>query len=137
MAPEPEAPDRPFPGARSQVPGLRYEGSEAAQREPAAQRSLELESTPTTSERGWSVRLPVRAEHISVDKQVVVYERVLVRRREIEDLAQVQGTVRKEEPRVTVDRDSLPGPHPDVSPRRHPQGGVEDDLGTQPQIGQR
>ncbi|MGI9147933.1 MAG: DUF2382 domain-containing protein [Chloroflexota bacterium] len=68
-------------------------------------RLLPLESSPLRWERGWTIRLPVRVEHITLDKQVVVYERVLVRRQEIEERARVQASVRKEELRVSVDQD--------------------------------
>lgn len=68
--------DSPFLGAHSQVPGARRNLSEAA-----AQRSstpLPLAANDLAWEPGWVVRLPVRAEHILVEKQVVVRERVVV-----------------------------------------------------------
>lgn len=100
MASESSVSDTPFPGARLQVRG-------AFHREPtsAAQRSLALESSARFSERGWSVRLPVRAEKISIDKQAVVYERVVVRRRAIEERARVQANVRREELWVSAQKD--------------------------------
>jgi stress response protein YsnF len=42
------------------------------------------------------IRLPVRAEDVTVTKEVVVRERVVLRRREIGDIARVEATVRRE-----------------------------------------
>jgi uncharacterized protein (TIGR02271 family) len=49
------------------------------------------------------VRLQVRAEHVEVRKQIVVYERVLVRRRELDSTARVEARVSREELRVELD----------------------------------
>jgi len=100
IPPESRAPDTPFAGAHSQVPGPRGDPLEST-----AER-LPLESSEVAWERGWSVRLPVRAEHILVDKQLVVYERVIVRRHQIDDLARVDANVRREQLRVEVDGDA-------------------------------
>jgi stress response protein YsnF len=117
MTPDPGAPDRPFPGARSQVPGARHEpATAAAPRDPDARRpassSLPLESAEVRSDGGWSVRLPVRAEQISVDKQVVVYERVQVRRHDVQDQARLQSSVRTEELRLAADGNARVSPAP-------------------------
>ena len=69
---------------------------------PSVTCSLPLESSVPTWERGWTVRLPVRAEHVTVEKQVVAYERVAVRTHAIDDLARMEATVRREELRVDV-----------------------------------
>ncbi len=96
MSPEPGPSDSPFPGARSQVPRTREEGS-------VAPRALPLEISAPTWEPGWTVRLPVRAEHITVAKRVVAYERVTVRTNEIGDLERLESTTRREELQVDVD----------------------------------
>jgi uncharacterized protein (TIGR02271 family) len=99
------AADAPFPGARSQVRGQRQEDAPPEPRESVGERLLPLESSYAPAERGWSVRLPVRAEQISVAKQTVVYERVVVRRREIADEAHLQADVRREELRIAEEGD--------------------------------
>ena len=48
------------------------------------------------------IRLPVRAEEVTVTKQVVIYERVVLRRREIGDIAPVEATVRRERLQVAT-----------------------------------
>ena len=48
------------------------------------------------------IRLPVRAEEVTVTKQVVMYERVVLRRREIGDIAPVEATVRRERLQVAA-----------------------------------
>lgn len=55
---------------------------------------------------GWSIRLPVRREEVSVSRQAVVAEEVMIRADREEDTVQVRDTVRREELRVDVD-DSL------------------------------
>ena len=102
IPPESRAADRPFPGAHSQVPGAR--GDRATSTVRRAADLLPLESGAVPWERGWVVRLPVRAERILVRKQVVVHERVVVRRRQIEDLTRVDANVRREQLEVEVDR---------------------------------
>lgn len=92
MASESSVSDTPFPGARPQVRGAFQHESASA-----AERALALEASGGFSERGWSVRLPVRAEQIRIDKQAVVYERVVVSRRAIEEQARLQAKVRREE----------------------------------------
>jgi len=57
-------------------------------------------------ERGWLVRLPVRAEHIQVNKQVVVYERAEVRRHETEAVERVGASIRREQVRLAVEGDA-------------------------------
>jgi stress response protein YsnF len=91
--------DRPFPGAHSQVPH-RHADTDDPKRMP---RALPLEATPVLRQLGWSIRLPVRAEGVVVEKQVVVSERVVVRRRERNDLARIDGRVRREQLKVDVE----------------------------------
>jgi len=95
--------DRPFPGARSQVPGFRREESQDIARQPRWALSLPLAASPLRRERGWTIRLQVRAEQIKVEKQVVVRERVRVRRRTAGGSTQFTTDVRKEVLKVRVD----------------------------------
>jgi stress response protein YsnF len=104
MGSESSVSDTPFPGARPQVRGAFHQESTSANH-----CSLALEATAGFSERAWSVRLPVRAEKISIDKQAVVYERVVVRRRAIEEQARVQANVRREELWVSAQEDDNVG----------------------------
>ena len=46
------------------------------------------------------------AEHIELEKQAVIYERVVVRRREIDQLDHIDATARKERLRVKVEGDA-------------------------------
>jgi len=50
---------------------------------------------------GWSVRVPLRADVVEVEKQLVPYEQVVVQRRKTERVEQVETTVRRE--RLVVD----------------------------------
>ncbi len=56
-----------------------------------------LHNTPT----GWSIRLPVRIEQITISKQTVVRERVRLNRKRIDDVAHVTASVRHEELKTT------------------------------------
>ena len=90
-----DRPDQPFPGAHPQVPGAHSLASDTGQ--PVGERQLPLESARTGGGVNWKVRLPVRAESVTVRKEVVVYERAVVRRRELGDVARVQDVVRREQ----------------------------------------
>lgn len=46
---------------------------------------------------GWSVFVPVSAEHCEVERQTVEYERVSVRLDQAHDIARVSARVRREE----------------------------------------
>ena len=96
--PESSSPDRPFPGARSQVPGAHAPSMET----PATTRRLPLDAARSRSGQGWVIRLPVRAEEVMVTKEVVVRERVVLRRRELDDVARVEATVRRERLQVAT-----------------------------------
>jgi len=50
--------------------------------------------------RGWLLRLPLRADRITTEKQTVVAERVVVRRKPREEVAHISETVRREELQV-------------------------------------
>src|ERR671933_163409 len=111
------SPDRPFPGAHSQVPGAHAPPAETSATLPANPRRLPLGAARSRSRQGWVIRLPVRAEEVTVTKEVVVRERVVLRRREPDDIAPVEATVRRERLQVAT-----AGPVEVVE-------GAEDDLG--------
>ena len=100
--PESSSPDRPFPGAHSQVPGAHAPSADMPATPPATTRRLPLGAARSRSGQGWVIRLPVRAEEVTVTKQVVIYERVVLRRREIGDIAPVEATVRRERLQVAT-----------------------------------
>jgi stress response protein YsnF len=97
------APDPPFPGAHSQVP--RAHSHSAASTEPlhAGRRILPVQAACSPVDAGWVVLLPVRAEQVTVTKEVVAYERVVVRRRRVGETANVNAGVRREELRTNVE----------------------------------
>jgi hypothetical protein len=47
--------------------------------------------------RGWSIRIPLLREEVSVGMEIVVVEEVAVGIRPVSEVAQVTGTVRREE----------------------------------------
>ena len=100
---ESRAPDQPFPGAHSQVPGAR--GHHPDPNAPGSDAALPLESHMVGSERGWVMRLPVRAEQIMIAKQTVVHERVIVRRRQVQDRVRMDATTRREQLQLEVEGD--------------------------------
>lgn len=104
MATEPDLSDRPFPGARPQVPGA-HSGlpSHAEPRAPSPPRPLPLGATRTVSERGWSLRLPVRSEEVTLSKRVVVTERVIVSPHRIPETTRVEALIRRERLRIETE----------------------------------
>jgi stress response protein YsnF len=58
--------------------------------------ALPLAAQPLRTERGWTVRLPVRAEHVWVEKRAQAVEQVTVRLRRVEDTQHRIETVRRE-----------------------------------------
>jgi hypothetical protein len=105
-APDTSPADGPFPGTHSQVPGAFARAGEApATPSGGPLRQLALEATPEPNGWGWSIRLPVRAEQLTVTKQVVVRERVVLRRREVSEVAHLDTTVRREELRIQREGD--------------------------------
>jgi len=86
--------DRPFPGARPQVPGAR--GGAGAE----TSRQLPLDARQQKSAQGWTATFTVRAEHVTVSKRVVVREEAVLRRRADERIARLEGEVRREVLRV-------------------------------------
>jgi len=64
---------------------------------------LPLEAAIERWPRGWVIRLPVGADELVVEKQWVVAEQVAVRTRPVEDVVQIDETVRREELKVEAD----------------------------------
>lgn len=62
---------------------------------------LPIEGTPACTEHGWSIRLPVRAEEITITKQTVVQERIVLNRKGVQDVARVDAVLRREQLQVT------------------------------------
>ncbi|MBV8083286.1 MAG: DUF2382 domain-containing protein [Chloroflexi bacterium] len=60
-------------------------------------RALPLEGQLERMPDGWFIRLPVRKEDVRVEKRVVVYEEVDIRREYVEDVVHVDEQVRREE----------------------------------------
>jgi uncharacterized protein DUF2382 len=103
--------EAPPPDRSAADPGAEETGTPASERPPNVAelrwsgRPLPLEANVESSSRGWTIRLPVRAEYIMVDKRPVVVEEVVVRRRPLEDAARVGDTVRRERLRVETEGD--------------------------------
>lgn len=70
-----------------------YEGAPSNDRQPLP---LEVRFREATAE-GFTVRLPVRAENVSVTKQAFVFETVVLRSRTHESSKRIEGTIRREE----------------------------------------
>ena len=66
---------------------------------------LPLEAHVESSGRGWTIRLPVRAEQITVHKQPVVVEEVAVQVRQVRDVVRLEDTVRREEVQAETEGD--------------------------------
>jgi stress response protein YsnF len=105
MSVEPSAStfDTPFPGARSQVPGRHHEMDRSTARQPQAAPLLPLGASPLPRERGWTIRLRVRAEQIEVEKRIVVRERVAVRRAAVDGSVHLKTHIRREVLKVQAD----------------------------------
>ena len=117
--PAPDRVDQPFPGAHPQVPGSRTPTADTDA--PAGERPLPLESTRTGAGVDWRIRLPVRAENISVTKELVVYERATVRRDQLHDHARVEESIRRERLALATEGDVNVAEAPaDASPTIRP-----------------
>jgi len=68
-------------------------------------RTLRLDARPVASDAGWSISLQCRAEELTLSKRVVVYERVLLRKRRVGEAAHIQTTLQREELRVGTEGD--------------------------------
>ena len=73
---------------------------EPESKELQSRQLLPQEATIERTPGGWSVRIPVTAERISVDKRVVVREELLARPQSREETASVTETVAREELRA-------------------------------------
>jgi uncharacterized protein (TIGR02271 family) len=62
---------------------------------------LPIEGAPTRAQNGWSVRLRVRAEEITIAKQTVIGERVRLQRTRVQEVARVDAVLRREQLRRT------------------------------------
>ena len=62
---------------------------------------LPIEAASASTENGWSVRLPVREEHVTVQPQAFIYERVVIKRNPVVEVARVRDLVKREELRGT------------------------------------
>ncbi|HZR99722.1 MAG TPA: DUF2382 domain-containing protein [Chloroflexota bacterium] len=79
---------------------------------------LPLQAYVETTPYGCTIRLPVRLERVTVEKQPVVVEEVLVRTEHMRDTARLDDTVHREELRVDTEGDVR------VTERRADEGGV-------------
>jgi stress response protein YsnF len=80
--------------------------SHAADRdERPARRPLPLEGTLESLGDGWLVRLPLRAETVTAERQTVVAEEVTIRRGEVQDVVEVGDSVRREQLDVRTEGD--------------------------------
>jgi stress response protein YsnF len=79
---------------------------------------LPLQAHVETTAFGCTVRLPVRAEHVSVEKWPVVVEEVIVHTAQVDDTVHLNETIRREELHVDTTGDVH------VTDRRAGPGGV-------------
>lgn len=96
-------PDRPFLGAHSQVLGAHSVPTRSAEPSRGDRRTIPLEAVPTSTGHGWAIRLSVRAEQVTVEKQVVVSEEVVISGRQVGDVARLEAEVRREELRTSTE----------------------------------
>jgi hypothetical protein len=109
--------------------GDAYQRDEVAPRYPAAREGtvpatlprgtrLPLQALVETTAYGCTIRLPVRAEHVRVDKWPVVVEQVLVHKAQVDDTVRLDESVRREALRVDAEGDVR------VTEQRTDAGGV-------------
>lgn len=101
--PERALADQPFPGAHSQVPGAHNSSATSMELLHSQREGLPVEADCSSVAGGWVVRQPVRTEQVTVATEVVVYERVLVRRRRVGEIARIETEVRREELRASTE----------------------------------
>ena len=83
------------------MPGLHGDLSSSESSTPDSQpTALPLEAIRDRAEQGWVVRLRVRGEHVTVSKEVVIRERVFIRRNAVDGVAHVESEVLREELRI-------------------------------------
>ena len=97
-------------------------GAPAFQRPERSGPPLPLEAHVEPSRGGWTIRLPLRAEHVTVHKQPVVVEEVAVQVRQVQDLVRLEDMVRREEVRAETEGD-LEITQPIEVGRAQPDGG--------------
>jgi len=114
-APE-DAPDAPFPGAHPQVPGMHRLAPGANSEGASVARVLPLGGAVLPRGQGWMIRLPVRAEEVVPARELVVYERVTVRRDTIHDVERLDSSVRREVLRVDASDAPRRGRHDQTAP---------------------
>jgi stress response protein YsnF len=66
----------------------------------AEPRWLPLGEQVEQTEDGWSIRVPLRREFVSVEKQTVVAERVTIRRRAVEHTERLETSLQREKLRL-------------------------------------
>lgn len=64
---------------------------------------LPLDGRIDRTPHGWNMRIPVWAEEVTVDKEIVVAEEVVVGIQPVQDVSRVAGTVRREELRIDTE----------------------------------
>jgi uncharacterized protein (TIGR02271 family) len=80
---------------------------------PVTREEITIERSPVDrrpsdrplDERGESISVPLREDHVEVEKVPVVYEEVAVGRQSVQDTQRVSETVRREEARIERDGD--------------------------------
>lgn len=78
---------------------------QAIRSEQPTRHQLNLEGRIESLPGRFMVVLPVRAEHVTVEKRPVVFEEVVVRRQHVQDVERVTDTARREELRVDLEGD--------------------------------
>ena len=69
---------------------------------PRSGQRLPLQALVYKTERGVRVRLPVRAEHVWVEKETFVYEEAVIQEQQVEETVHAVGHVRREELRTST-----------------------------------
>jgi len=64
---------------------------------------LPLDARLEHTSKGWSIHLPLRAEEVAVDKEIMVAEEVVVAMKPVQEVARATAIVRREELRVDTE----------------------------------
>lgn len=67
--------------------------------------ALPLQAQVEPAKDGWLIRLPMRAEMITIDRQAVVVEQVVVRAETVQETVHLDASVRREELRMGTEGD--------------------------------
>jgi len=97
--------EEPFPGAHSQVHGAHTPPTRPPDESVYGSGTLPLEADGRRTADGWLIRLPVRAEHVIVTREPFVRERVVLRKRMLDEVEHVEEIVRRERLRVELEED--------------------------------